>query len=228
MANRVVRDGILDSERVNKLSWAGEVFYRRLMSIVDDFGRGDGRASILRSKLYPLKLERVSEADIIKWMGECTEAELVSQYVVEKKPYFELLDFNQQVRIKKSKYPANPKNGPIMIADDITCAPETKPNGNENIITIGAEKYYGTKPSQICLEVHTQRFETLMMTKLKGIDSDKLLKDFDIEYPFYDFSDLNHFFNSLASVALKAKKQQQTFNKTPAPAVSNRSYGKKQ
>lgn len=224
MANRVVRDGILDSERVNTLSWAGEVFYRRLMSIVDDFGRGDGRVPILRSKLYPLKLERVSEADIVKWMHECVEAGLVSKYTVDNKPYFELYDFNQQVRIKQSKYPANPKNGEHMIANDIKSSPEKKGNGNESIITIGAEKYYGVKPSQICLEIHAQRFEMLMMTKLKGYDKNMILKEFDTAYPFYDFTDLNHFFNSLVKTAVKPKqyvKQEQ-----PVKAAS-RSYGKK-
>ena len=223
MANRVIRDGILDSERVDKLSWAGEVFYRRLMSIVDDYGRGDGRPAILRSKLFPLKINKVSEADIVKWMRECVDAELVSEYTVEGKPYFELNDFNQQVRIKKSKYPDNPNTG-RMISSDSSCSPESNPNRNESIITIGAEKYYGTKPSQICTEVHAQRFEILMMTKLKGFDKNIILKDFDTAYSFYDFTDLNHFFNSLVKVALKPNYKAKTEQVKP---VSNRTYGSK-
>lgn len=78
MANRVVRSAILESDKVNKLTWAGEVFYRRLMSILDDFGRCDGRAAILRSKLYPLRIEKVSEPDIVKWISECETAGLLT------------------------------------------------------------------------------------------------------------------------------------------------------
>ncbi|HWB62140.1 MAG TPA: hypothetical protein VG603_01425 [Chitinophagales bacterium] len=105
MPNRVVREGILDSEKVNLLSWAAEVFYRRLMSVVDDFGRFDARAMILRSKLFPLKIDKVSAADVEKWLAECARAELVSLYFVNQKPFLEISNFNQSIRIKKSKFP---------------------------------------------------------------------------------------------------------------------------
>ncbi len=39
MPNRIIREGILTSEAVNSLSWEAEVFFRRLLSVVDDFGR---------------------------------------------------------------------------------------------------------------------------------------------------------------------------------------------
>ena len=59
MPNRILREGILDSDRVNKLSWGAEVFYRRLMSVVDDFGRFDARIDLLKSKLYPLNKMKI-------------------------------------------------------------------------------------------------------------------------------------------------------------------------
>lgn len=105
MPNRVVREGILDSERIDKLTWPSEIFYRRLMSIVDDFGRGDGRMDILRAKLYPKKLNKVSEADIAKWIHECEEAELVSRYEVDSKPFIEIFDFGQSLRKMISAFP---------------------------------------------------------------------------------------------------------------------------
>ena len=106
MADRILRSNILTSDAVNSLSWAGEVFYRRLMSIVDDYGRYDGRVGILRGALYSLKLDKVSEADIAKWLDECQKAGLVSFYHVDGKPYLEILKFGQRLRIMKSKYPA--------------------------------------------------------------------------------------------------------------------------
>lgn len=108
MPDRIVRTGILSSDAVNALTWAGEVFYRRLMSVVDDFGRYDGRAAILRSQLYPLKIDRVSEPDIGKWIRECEEAGLVRMYTINGKPFVEIQKFGQRIRSSVSKWPDPP------------------------------------------------------------------------------------------------------------------------
>jgi hypothetical protein len=130
MPNRVVRADILESDKVNKLSWAGEVFYRRLMSILDDYGFGDGRIAILRSKLYPLRLDKVSESDITKWLAECESAGLVRLYQVSDRPYLEMFNFGQTLRQKKAKFPTCEQ----MQADASTCeqmSPERKGNETE-------------------------------------------------------------------------------------------------
>lgn len=106
MPDRIVRAGILTSDPVNTLSWAAEVLYRRLLSIVDDFGRYDGRATLLRAHLYPLKIDRVSDADVGKWLAECATAGLVSVYQVSGQPFLEVAKFGQRVRADKSKWPA--------------------------------------------------------------------------------------------------------------------------
>lgn len=109
MPNRILREGILDSDRVNKLSWVAEVFYRRLMSVVDDFGRYDARIELLKSKLYPLKNNQVRPSDIGTWLTECVAAGLVRCYIVDSKNYLEIIDFNQRLRVQKSKFPS-PEN----------------------------------------------------------------------------------------------------------------------
>lgn len=105
MPNRILREGILTSERVNALAWPAEVFYRRLMSAVDDFGRYWGKAELLRAGLYPLLLDRVGNPDVVKWLAECANAGLVRTYTVDGKEFVQLLDFRQQVRAAKSKFP---------------------------------------------------------------------------------------------------------------------------
>ena len=107
MPNRIIRDGILTSERVERLSWAEEVFYRRVMSVVDDFGRYFAKPALLRAACYPLLLQRVSDSDIEKWLTKCVEAALVRVYPAQDgKRYLELLDFRQQQRATHSKFPA--------------------------------------------------------------------------------------------------------------------------
>jgi hypothetical protein len=104
--NRILREGILTSERVNALTWPAEVFYRRVISVVDDYGRYYASSMLLRAACYPLHLDKVSDADIDKWLTECVRAGLVSVYPAQDgKRYLQLHDFRQQTRAKASKYP---------------------------------------------------------------------------------------------------------------------------
>lgn len=108
MPNRIVRDAILTSERVCSLGWPDEVFYRRLMSIVDDYGRHEANPQLLRSKCYPLQTDAVRVADITRWMAACQKAGLVVLYEVQGKQYLELSNFGQQQR-SASKCPQPPQ-----------------------------------------------------------------------------------------------------------------------
>ena len=106
MPTRMIREGIISSEPVNSLGWAEEVFYRRLLSVVDDFGRFSANPSLLRAACYPLQIDKVGNQDIAKWLTKCVGAGLVKAYTVEGKDYIEVEKFGQQVRAKKSKYPS--------------------------------------------------------------------------------------------------------------------------
>lgn len=117
MPTRVLRDGILTSEAVSSLSWPAEVFYRRLMSVADDHGRFYGLPKLIRAACYPLQIDRVSDADIGKWLTECVTAALVSVYpAADGKRYIQIEKFGQQVR-SKSKFPE-----PVACSDDQPCA----------------------------------------------------------------------------------------------------------
>jgi hypothetical protein len=106
MPNRIIREGILTSPRMAKLGWAEEVFYRRLMSVVDDFGRYYADAGLLHAACYPRQLNKVSDSDIGKWLTACVNAALVRVYPAQDgERYLQLLDFGQQVRAKKSRFP---------------------------------------------------------------------------------------------------------------------------
>jgi hypothetical protein len=130
MPDRIIRASILASDRVNQLTWGAEVFYRRLMSEADDFGRYDGRTAILRAKLYPLKLDRVSESDIDKWKAECAQADLVRFYSVDGKPYLEILRFQQRTRAQLSKFPAPPSSADICQQAPADVSQPSAPRGH--------------------------------------------------------------------------------------------------
>jgi len=132
MPNRILRDAILTSERVASLGWAAEVFYRRLHSIVDDYGRHEAGHQLLRAKCYPLQTDSVRVADIARWMAECQKSGLILVYGANGKQYLEVCDFGQQLR-SASKCPAPPANaGHVqpLLAIDSNCE---QPPANEHL-----------------------------------------------------------------------------------------------
>lgn len=108
MPTRIIRDGILTSERINSLSPNAELFYRRLMSVADDHGRYPANLTQLRAFCYPLKLDSVKEDSIKKHLAECVDAGLIVLYTVEGKAYLLMLDFGQRIN-GKSKFPEPPE-----------------------------------------------------------------------------------------------------------------------
>lgn len=104
MPTRMIREGLLDSEKVDLLSAEAERFYVRLMLVADDFGRFSADLRILKSRCFPLR-ESMSKDEVEKQLMECVAAGLVTLYAVEGKSYLEILNFCQRMRSKHSKYP---------------------------------------------------------------------------------------------------------------------------
>jgi hypothetical protein len=117
MPTRLVREGIITSESVDLLEPAEEVFYRRLMNKVDDHGLYDARPSILRAALFPLRLDRVREADISRWMAACQKAGLIVLYEAAGKQLLCLLKTGWDKR-SKPKYPLPPENSCKQLQTD--------------------------------------------------------------------------------------------------------------
>ena len=131
MPNRILRDGILTSERVNSLSTDGELFYRRLMSVVDDHGRYYANPVTLLAHCYPLKVEEKSSDEVLRLMHEVAQVGLLTTYNVKGTAYLELHEFRQRKR-SPSKFPdaihadndghvtdKRPSNGGHMSALDV-------------------------------------------------------------------------------------------------------------
>ncbi len=116
MPNRILRDGILTSRAVNALGESAEVLYRRLISVVDDYGRFELDLDILRARLFPLQLEAWPTERVGKVLLECRE--LLALYEVSGRIYLEVNNFKQQTRTK-SKCPDI--NCGHLLANDINC-----------------------------------------------------------------------------------------------------------
>lgn len=120
MPNRIVREGILTSAAVDKLSSGAELFYRRLLNVADDFGRYHASPVLLRSAVFPLKIDTVLDKHVEGWLKECSDAGLVTVYITAGQAYLQIAKFGEP-RAKKSKFPAPPTSENICLqtqADD--------------------------------------------------------------------------------------------------------------
>ena len=107
MPNRILKESICTSDKVDSLSWFEEVLFYRLIVNCDDYGRFDGRIAVIKNRLFPLKdtltLKAVSTA-----INKLASIGLVALYEFEGKPYLSLPTWNehQNVRAKRSRYPS--------------------------------------------------------------------------------------------------------------------------
>ena len=142
MPNRIIKETICTSDSVDQLSWFDEVFFYRLIVNCDDYGRFDARPPILKARLFPLKA--VTEKQIGDSLNKLSTVGIVTVYEYDGRPFLQLAtwDKHQQIRAKKSKYPAYDISCNQMISDDIKCPrnpiqsnPNPNPNPNANTPT---------------------------------------------------------------------------------------------
>ena len=176
MPNRIVRADILASERVNKLSIPAECFYRRLMSIVDDYGRYHGNLTLLRSSCFPLRIDAVKEKDIAGWVGECEEAGILLLYTSNNKNYLQIDNFGQQRR-SKSKFPEPRHEGESasiceqMISDANIRSPSRSRNSSRSRGEEKSEKADSKKTKRVSDMSDEEYLEDLKSRpEFKGID----------------------------------------------------------
>ena len=105
MPNRILRPW-QDSFNVDKLSERAEVFFVRLIMTVDDFGRFHAHSGILRSNLYPLRVDSVKNQHVESALKECADAGLLTVYCMSGQTYLQINNFRQRTRQEGSKFPS--------------------------------------------------------------------------------------------------------------------------
>lgn len=132
MPTRILRDGINDSRAVNGLSEPAEILYRRLMSVVDDYGRFDADPELIRARCFPRQPERWTTGRVAIYMielrmihkvdddGESIELPpLVTVYRCGLKKFLQINNFGQRVQAKP-KYPAPEDEGSLVLSPEST------------------------------------------------------------------------------------------------------------
>lgn len=130
MPNRILRDWT-NSDKINDLSVQAERFFTRLIMKVDDFGCFYADTRLLKANLFPLLLDSIREADLLRWMTECQKSGLIVLYNNTNKKYLQIIDFRQRLDKAKSKYPLPLKTdfpeSDIEFPSETETESETKP-----------------------------------------------------------------------------------------------------
>ena len=126
MPNRIIKETICTSENIDELNPEEEIFFYRLIVNCDDYGRMDARTPIIRAKCFPLKLDKVKEKEIDNWIKKLVKQRLIIVYEVEERLYLQMVtwDKHQQIRAKRSKFPALEDGCIKLISNDIRCNQE--------------------------------------------------------------------------------------------------------
>ena len=83
-----------------------ELFYRKLMNVLDDHGRFFSNPISILGAAYPLR-PGVTIDDVNRWLSECETGGLLMFYRDRK--YIQVFDFRQQIR-RSSKFPELSEN----------------------------------------------------------------------------------------------------------------------
>jgi hypothetical protein len=146
MPNRLIKDSIHESEKVNALSDFQFRIWVNLITYVDDYGRGDARPAIIKGRCFPLR-DEIKADDISGALQQLAASGCIRLYSVDgmKYLYFPNWDDHQRIRTKVSKFPSpdNPEavvdNSPQTAADcsdspqNVPLNPNPNPNPNPNM-----------------------------------------------------------------------------------------------
>ena len=109
MPNRILKDGIRTSKKINALSDFQFRLWAYLITYVDDYGRGSADPEILKGFVFPRR-KRVTESDIEKALAELAGTGCILLYKVDGESYFYFPNWgeHQRIQTKKSRFPEPP------------------------------------------------------------------------------------------------------------------------
>ena len=178
MPNRMLRDWT-DSDKINVLSVHSERFFTRLIMKVDDYGCFYANTRLLKANLFPLLLDTIREADLIRWMAECQKAGLIVLYENTGKKYIQIKDFKQRLDRAKSKFPLPSENELQEIVNEIP--PEQ--NRSRKEVEKEVEVKIGVPPTHTSDEIiYFKNFEQWVKDKATNVS--KMKEPFTIDEYF--------------------------------------------
>lgn len=114
MPQRFLRPGITNSELWNSVSFPAQSLFIRIITLVDDYGRYDGRSTVLWAHCFAVWNEKQPNQEITlqefdKLLQEIAAVHLIDLYEVSGKRILQVSQWLERVREgTKEKWPKNP------------------------------------------------------------------------------------------------------------------------
>jgi len=175
MPNRIIKESICTSDSVDQMTWFEECFWQRLIVNCDDYGRFDGRISVIKARLFPLK-EKLQNREIEAAIEKLVSLGCIVLYWCDGKPYLYIpaWESHQTIRAHKSKYPSPDSQDS---ASEIICTQEkseenkssrnpiqSESNPNPNTID-GFDDFWKAYPRKTAKEDARKAYAVLMKKK---------------------------------------------------------------
>lgn len=109
MPQRFLRPGITNSEKWNGVSFGAQSLFIRILTLVDDFGRYDGRIAILHGHCFSMRPD-VTVKQTAAYRSELQTNDLISIYEATGREYLQVNQWQERARSDKSKFPDPPQN----------------------------------------------------------------------------------------------------------------------
>lgn len=134
MPQRFLRPGITTSDAWNSVSWQAQSLYIRILTLVDDYGRYDGRLPIIHAHCFALRPD-ITLQETAGFRSELQTLDLIKIYEVEGKEYLQMSKWQERAR-GPSKYPdpqglTEHRSEPQRTAAE-SCFPSQRPSPSAN------------------------------------------------------------------------------------------------
>jgi hypothetical protein len=104
MPQRFLRPGLTTSDAWNSVSFPAQSFFIRLLTLVDDFGRYDGRVLVLHGQCFALRSD-ITPQETAALRSELHDSGLISVYQAAGKEFIQINKWHERARGKVSRYP---------------------------------------------------------------------------------------------------------------------------
>ncbi len=115
MPQRFLRPGIRTSERFNSVSFKAQTLFIKLLTLVDDFGRYDGRPAVICGDCFSVwndlnQADAVNPQETAALCQQLSASKLVEFYESEGKKTLQVTQWQERARSETSKWPARNDN----------------------------------------------------------------------------------------------------------------------
>lgn len=171
MPNRIIKESVCTSAEIDALTPEEECTFYRVIVNCDDYGRMEAEPKILRAKLYPNRIDQITDQDMERWITTLATPRkegatpLIYLYQANNRRYLQMTKWeeHQRIRAKRSKHP-DPATGTI---ETIGCQ-TTASSGQATAVIQSKPNQEETKPKETKPQFEPDSIEITLAEKLKA------------------------------------------------------------